>query len=186
VGPSAPKHRRAGVILHPTSLPGPYGCGEIGAEALRFVDWLADAGMQLWQLLPLVPPENEFWSPYSGLDALCGNTLLLPLDELVAMGLLAAADLPPRQPCAPNADFAAVHAAKTPLLEKAAAALLGEPRFAGLRDQMGAFRAENPWLEESALFAAIAEMPGLEGVVSRRPPPPLRACVGVGCFGAHA
>lgn len=45
-----PTNRRAGVILHPTSLPGKYGTGEIGAEALRFVDWLADAGMQLWQV----------------------------------------------------------------------------------------------------------------------------------------
>ena len=42
--------RRAGVILHPTSLPGPYGTGEIGAEALKFVDWLAASGMQLWQV----------------------------------------------------------------------------------------------------------------------------------------
>jgi 4-alpha-glucanotransferase len=44
------KHRRAGVILHPTSLPGPYGMGEIGGEARRFVDWMADAGLQLWQV----------------------------------------------------------------------------------------------------------------------------------------
>ena len=45
-----PKNRRSGVILHPTSLPGPYGTGEIGQEAYRFVDWLASAGMQIWQV----------------------------------------------------------------------------------------------------------------------------------------
>ena len=146
-GPNPPKHRRAGVILHPTSLPGKYGMGEIGAEAFAFVDWLAATGMQLWQvrlggrgrlacrpgpcldlragvvqvpqprmaacannvlslvpawgpapatpvpatlgllpqLLPLVPPETTYWSPYSGLDALCGNTLLLPIDELIEL-----------------------------------------------------------------------------------------------------
>ena len=50
VGPSPPKHRRAGVVLHPTSLPGKYGMGEIGAEAFAFVDWLAATGMQLWQV----------------------------------------------------------------------------------------------------------------------------------------
>lgn len=50
VGPSPPKHRRAGVILHPTSLPGPFGIGEIGSEAFKFVDWLESAGMQLWQV----------------------------------------------------------------------------------------------------------------------------------------
>lgn len=48
--PNPPKHRRAGVVLHPTSLPGPYGIGEIGAEAKAFVDWLVEAGMQLWQV----------------------------------------------------------------------------------------------------------------------------------------
>ena len=56
----------AGVILHPTSLPGPYGIGEIGKEAEKFVDWIASTGMQLWQVLPLVPPEEQYWSPYAG------------------------------------------------------------------------------------------------------------------------
>ena len=56
----------SGVILHPTSLPGPYGTGEIGKEAFKFVDWVASTGMQLWQVLPLVPPEEQYWSPYAG------------------------------------------------------------------------------------------------------------------------
>jgi 4-alpha-glucanotransferase len=55
-GPNPPKHRRAGVILHPTSLPGKYGMGEIGGEAFRFVDWLVETGMQLWQVRPLPSP----------------------------------------------------------------------------------------------------------------------------------
>lgn len=49
------------------------------------------------QMLPLVPPD-KYWSPYSGLDALCGNPLLIPLDELVQLGLLKASELPPPQP----------------------------------------------------------------------------------------
>ena len=49
-GPNPPKHRRSGIILHPTSLPGRYGMGEMGAEAYRFVEWLAATGMQLWQV----------------------------------------------------------------------------------------------------------------------------------------
>lgn len=56
----------AGVILHPTSLPGPYGIGEIGKEAFKFIDWIASTGMQMWQVLPLVPPETQYWSPYAG------------------------------------------------------------------------------------------------------------------------
>lgn len=54
-GPNPPKHRRAGVILHPTSLPGKYGMGEIGGEAFRFVDWLVETGMQLWQVSCALP-----------------------------------------------------------------------------------------------------------------------------------
>lgn len=60
-------------------------------------------------MLPLVPPEEEFWSPYTGLDALCGNTLLIALDALVDAGFLDKADLPPKRPVA-DADFAHVSA----------------------------------------------------------------------------
>jgi hypothetical protein len=60
------------------------------------------------QLLPLVPPETTYWSPYSGLDALCGNTLMLPVEELVQMGLLEAGELPPEQAVELHADFSAV------------------------------------------------------------------------------
>ena len=148
------------------------------------------------QLLPLVPPETNYWSPYSGLDALCGNTLMLPIDELIGMGLLDEADRPPAQPVELNCDFAAVAEWKVrlllgaaagrrqrrgspswlrlpsrdaaahrrarpaapcphlqlPLLDKAAHRLLSGASFEGLREQMAAFRAENEWVEESALF----------------------------------
>ena len=164
VGPSPPKHRRAGIVLHPTSLPGPYGAGEIGTEALRFIDWLVDAGIQIWQMLPLVPPETTYWSPYSGLDALCGNTMLIPLEGLVELGLLDASALPAPQPAAPNADFPAVAEVKLPLLESAAARLLDGEQFEGLRKDMNAWRKANVWVEESALFSAITEIPELDEV----------------------
>ncbi|KAK4411606.1 4-alpha-glucanotransferase, chloroplastic/amyloplastic [Sesamum angolense] len=80
--------RRAGILLHPTSLPGPFGIGDLGPQAFQFVDWLHDAGCSLWQVLPLVPPgrrADEEGSPYSGQDANCGNTLLISLEELVKM-----------------------------------------------------------------------------------------------------
>ncbi|KAK3257726.1 4-alpha-glucanotransferase dpe1, chloroplastic/amyloplastic [Cymbomonas tetramitiformis] len=100
-----PKGRRAGVVLHPTSLPGPYGMGEIGYEAFRFLDWLKSADMQVWQVLPLVPPgrpipgvREDYWSPYSGQDASAGNSLLISLHGLVDLGLLDASDLPPPVP----------------------------------------------------------------------------------------
>ncbi|KAI8473849.1 MAG: glycoside hydrolase superfamily [Monoraphidium minutum] len=170
----AAKGRRAGVILHPTSLPGPYGVGELGSEAFAFLDWLADAGMQCWQVLPLVPPDPEYFSPYSGLDANCGNPLLISLDALITEGLLEPSDAPSGLKADGDVDFAAVAAAKLPLLSKAAAALLSQPRFASLRDAMARFRAANPWIEDSALFDALRRTPELEGLEWWAWPEPLR------------
>ncbi|KAM0877506.1 hypothetical protein ACQ4PT_035446 [Festuca glaucescens] len=91
------QRRRAGVLLHPTSLRGPHGIGDFGDEALAFLSWLRDAGCTLWQVLPLVPPgrkSGEDGSPYSGQDANSGNTLLISLEELVKDGLLMEDELP--------------------------------------------------------------------------------------------
>jgi 4-alpha-glucanotransferase len=149
------KNRRAGVILHPTSLPGPYGTGEIGKEAYRFVDWMVSAKLGMWQVLPLVPPETQFWSPYSGLDALCGNTLLIAIDELVEEGLLDEQDKPKKVPVA-NADFPQIRKVKEPLLKKAADSLLNDSKHKNLKAGMEAFRQQNPWVEDSALFHCLA------------------------------
>ncbi|ESR41272.1 4-alpha-glucanotransferase DPE1 /amyloplastic [Citrus sinensis] len=124
--PDPRDRRRAGVLLHPTSFRGPYGIGDFGAEAFRFIDWLHQAGCSVWQVLPLVPPgrkANEEGSPYSGQDANCGNTLLISLEELVKDGLLAKAELP--QPIdAERVNFAAVADLKDPLIAKAAERLI--------------------------------------------------------------
>ena len=73
--------RRSGILLHPTSLPGPHGSGDLGSEAHAFVDWLAEAGQSLWQVLPLggLGPGN---SPYMSSSAFAGNVLLIDLREL--------------------------------------------------------------------------------------------------------
>ena len=63
--------RASGVLLHPTSLPGPYGIGDLGPSAYRFVDWLADSGCKLWQILPL-GPTGYGDSPYQCFSALRG------------------------------------------------------------------------------------------------------------------
>lgn len=174
--PSWRKGRRAGVILHPTSLPGGLGVGDLGPEAFAFVDWLHSAGAQLWQVLPLVPPDPEFFSPYSGLDANCGNPLLVSCDALATEGLLTPEDLEAARAelasksssssssSAAAVDFAAVAAVKTPLLQKAARALLSGPRFQALRDLgFRRWRRANPWVEDSALFDCLRKQPDLEG-----------------------
>ncbi len=84
--------RASGILLHPTSLPGQYGIGDLGAGAYRFVDWLAAQGQSIWQVLPLGPTSYGD-SPYQTLSAFAGNCNLISLDRLVDDGLLAARDL---------------------------------------------------------------------------------------------
>uniref|UniRef100_A0ACD5WPZ0 Uncharacterized protein n=1 Tax=Avena sativa TaxID=4498 RepID=A0ACD5WPZ0_AVESA len=152
------QRRRAGVLLHPTSLRGPHGIGDFGDETLAFLSWLSDAGCTLWQVLPLVPPgrkSGEDGSPYSGQDANSGNTLLISLEELVKDGLLMEDELPGPLDME-YVEFDTVANLKEPLIAKAAERLLlcsGE-----LRMQYEEFK-KNPdisgWLEDAALFAAI-------------------------------
>jgi 4-alpha-glucanotransferase len=87
--------RRAGVLLHVTSLPpeGASGPGTLGEQAHRFVDFLADAGCSVWQLLPLVPPHDECGSPYDALSAMAGNTALVSRPMRAAAGLASPAVL---------------------------------------------------------------------------------------------
>lgn len=84
--------RSSGVLLHPTSLPGRYGIGDLGEWAYHFVDWLASAGQTVWQVLPLGPTSYGD-SPYQSLSTFAGNPLLISLDKLVGDGWLTAVDV---------------------------------------------------------------------------------------------
>jgi 4-alpha-glucanotransferase len=84
--------RASGLLLHPTSLPGPHGCGDLGREACRFVDFLAAAGQRWWQMLP-IGPTAEDGAPYSGYSAFAGNPLLISLEALAEADLLTRAEL---------------------------------------------------------------------------------------------
>src|SRR3954462_7310624 len=79
--------RASGILLHPTSLPGRFGIGDLGPEAYKFVDFLAGAGQSLWQVLPL-GPTGYGDSPYACYSAFAGNTLLISPERLLAEGLL--------------------------------------------------------------------------------------------------
>jgi len=80
-------HRSSGVLLHVVSLPGGQGIGDMGPEAYKFVDWLASAGQQIWQILPL-GPTGYGNSPYASSSAFAGNPALISLERLVDEGLL--------------------------------------------------------------------------------------------------
>jgi 4-alpha-glucanotransferase len=84
--------RSSGILLHPTSLPGRYGIGDLGEYAYRFVDWLQSHGQSAWQILPLGPTSYGD-SPYQSLSAFAGNTNLISLDKLVGEGFLNHDDL---------------------------------------------------------------------------------------------
>jgi 4-alpha-glucanotransferase len=84
--------RSSGVLLHPTSLPGPFGIGDIGPEAYRWIDFLADVGCRLWQILPL-GPTGYGDSPYQCFSAFAGNPYLVSPEALFDGGLLDSDDL---------------------------------------------------------------------------------------------
>ena len=84
--------RSSGILLHPSSLPGPYGIGDLGPQAYRFVDWLSSTGCKLWQMLPL-GPTGYGDSPYQSFSAFAGNPYLISPDDLLADGLLTQDDL---------------------------------------------------------------------------------------------
>lgn len=86
--------RSSGILLHPTSLPGHYGIGDLGAAAYEFVDFLQLTGQTLWQVLPLGPTSFGD-SPYQATSSFAGNPLLISLDHLRAAGWLEDEDLPP-------------------------------------------------------------------------------------------
>lgn len=157
--PPPNRQRRAGVLVHPTSFPGDYGIGELGAESFAAVDWMASAGLQVWQLLPIGPPDS-FQSPYSGTDANCGNPLMISIDSLIEDGLLDKSDTPAKVPVG-AIDFATVTAVKTPLIKKAANRLLKDGKFEKLRGEMATWRKINPWIESSAIFDVAAHQEGL-------------------------
>lgn len=85
-------HRSSGILLHPSSLPGKYGIGSLGAEAREFIDWLVASGQKVWQILPLGPTDFSH-SPYQCYSAFAGNSDLIDLDGLAEMGLLKKEDL---------------------------------------------------------------------------------------------
>src|ERR671939_487300 len=110
--------RLSGILLHPTSLPGRFGVGDLGGEAYRFVDWLAAAGQAFWQIMPL-GPTGYGDSPYSSFSAFAGNTNLVSPEKLVESGLLSDSDVQNAPDSAPGrVDYGEVIEYKRALLEK--------------------------------------------------------------------
>jgi len=152
--------RSSGVLLHPTSLPGGYGIGDLGPAALEFVDLLALGKQRLWQVLPL-GPTGYGDSPYQCFSAFAGNPLLISPDRLLEEGLLTAADVGATSPLPTDTvDFPAVIAHREALwprvLERFDAAG-ASPR----RERFERFRlTQANWLNDYALFMAVKSAHG--------------------------
>jgi 4-alpha-glucanotransferase len=148
-------NRESGILLHPTSLPGPYGVGELGPAAFRFVDFLAETRQGLWQVLPLTPAGQGF-SPYHCSSSFASNVLLLSFEALAEEGWL---DLPEALLAGLEAPELAldpdrVLEKKLPLLRMVAARFRTEaPRLR--QDAFEAFRDRQPWLRDFARFIAL-------------------------------
>jgi 4-alpha-glucanotransferase len=149
--------REAGILLHPTSLPGPFGIGDLGPQAYRWVDFLAEAGAMIWQVLPL-GPTGYGDSPYQCYSAFAGNASLLSPERLCSEGLIAEDDLR-GHPAFPSgsADFAGSAAFKSRLVGSAHRRLLSGS-LPELQKEFAEFREEEKnWLEDYALFSALKE-----------------------------
>jgi len=149
--------RSSGILLHPTSLPGPYGIGDLGPAARNFIDMLVRAGQSIWQVLPL-GPTGYGDSPYASFSSFAGNELLISPDRLAEEGLVDRASLRsvPVFP-AGRVDYGAVIPWKRSLLAAAAAEFL-HGASARRKADFEAFReAERDWLPDYALFRAIKD-----------------------------
>lgn len=164
--------RASGILLHPTSLPGPYGIGEIGPQAFAWVDYLASTGCSLWQVLPL-GPTGYGDSPYQSFSAFAGNPYLISLELLLEERLLDKEDLQdmPEFPM-DTVDYGSLIPWKIAVLDRA------YQRFLALDDsqlhqEMEQFRQDKAhWLDDFALFMALKEAQG--GISWSEWPRPLR------------
>jgi 4-alpha-glucanotransferase len=152
--------RRSGILLHPTSLPGEWGIGDFGQWAYRFVDFLASAGLSLWQILPLGPPGCGN-SPYQAYSSIAGNPLLISIEPLMERDWLSPRALQsiPRLPES-NVDFDVVTPLKTKLLKKAARTFFTHKKDP-LRPEFLEFCTRmKSWLDPYAEFMALKEANG--------------------------
>jgi len=154
--------RSSGVLLHPTSLPGPYGIGDLGPSAYQWIDFLAESGTRLWQVLPL-GPTGFGDSPYQCFSAFAGNPYLVSPDLLLQEGLIHANDLAevPKFP-ADKVDFGKVIYWKLDLLSRSYLQFQNSSDKS-LKEDFNTFcEKHTKWLNDYALFMALKEFQGGE------------------------
>ncbi len=147
--------RQSGILMHITSLPGPYGIGTMGKPAWDFVDFLEEAGQSLWQILPL-SPTGYGDSPYQSCSAYAGNPYLIDLDLLIAENLLTAEEVNAVQWCTwdDRVDYGILYNHRMEVLKKAF------QRFGGWQELESFCRENSDWLSDFALYLALKDETG--------------------------
>ncbi|MBI3854185.1 MAG: 4-alpha-glucanotransferase, partial [Planctomycetes bacterium] len=173
------RSRTSGLLLHPTSLSGPAGIGDLGAPALKFAASLASARQTWWQMLP-VGPTGFGNSPYSALSSFAGNPLLISLERLADEGWLAPDDTAGPAWRDDRVPFAEVEVFKAERLRRAFATF-ERGATPEQRARFEAFRASTDWLADWSLYRALkdanrgAEWVGWEPALRSREPGALAA-----------
>lgn len=151
--------RTCGILLHPTSLPGPFGIGDVGPTAFSWIDALAAAGQSWWQVLPL-GPTGKGDSPYSSFSAFAGHPLLVSPELLQKDGLIAAAEMHGVSFPAHRVDFSQVPSFKEWLLKRAWESLQRGAAPA-LRTAFDEYRHKHlDWLDDFTLYMALKDAHG--------------------------
>ena len=149
--------RSSGILLHPTSLPGPFGSGDLGSSAYYFTDWMVSAGQSVWQMLPL-GPVGLANSPYMCLSAFAGSPLLIDLYELKNRNWLTEEELrdAPKFPVN-RVDYGAVEPYRMQKLHLAARRFFAAATAEETREFAAFCKANAGWLNDYALFQALNE-----------------------------
>ncbi len=149
--------RSSGILLHPTSLPGPYGSGDLGASSYHFIEWLIVAGQKIWQMLPL-GPVGMGDSPYMCLSAFAGEPLLIDLEELVKRGWLGKNELENIPSFNPKkVHFGNVKEFRMGKLRIASQNFFKKNSKGEMEDFQLFCKKQKLWLEDYALFMALIQ-----------------------------
>lgn len=146
--------RTSGILLPVSSLPGPYGIGNLGQPAYEFIDYLSDSSQSYWQILPLGPTSIGD-SPYQSFSTFAGNPYLIDLDGLIRLGLLHEDEVQLPEHDSERIDYGLIYHTRIPLLRLAYSRI-----DEGLRTESLEFASREAWLKDYALFMALKEIHG--------------------------
>jgi 4-alpha-glucanotransferase len=149
--------KESGILLHPTCLPGPFGIGELGPDARRFIDVLEAGKQRLWQVLPLTPPGTGA-SPYQSRSSFAGNPYLLSLEDLCTQGLLTAGELDTATLPGGKLESDQVEQRKSPLIKRAAERFLETMTTAQRADFSEFCEKQAYWLTDFTRYQVAKEL----------------------------